>query len=166
MEPARYLIIAIASGLVVTLLRHSMDQAVPTDGKWVLRYALPLKGLMTAGGVLFFAIGVGGVTGVLGGANESRTEQLLFSAPLLAFGIYLPLEFHLVSITVDSHGLTHRSPWRRRRVVPWTEVTGCHRSFLNEWIVIETRRGPIRMSEFLVGALELEQRVKSMPRAG
>ncbi|HXP34777.1 MAG TPA: hypothetical protein VN827_04455, partial [Chthoniobacterales bacterium] len=67
----------------------------------------------------------------------------LFFATLLIF-----VEFHFVHVEFDENSIYTFSPWRKRRVIPWSAVI----SYSFKWHILKTRDyGAIRLSAFMSG---------------
>jgi len=123
-----------------------------------LRYPLPWRILFTLFGIPPIAVGVAGLLGVLPG-YESRTHAIFFSVVFLAFGWYCGLATNFISVVVDETGIVYRSPWRRRRTIPWSQVRGHSRSEFNQTLTIHTEQGRVTVSDYLSGSSELGQRL-------
>lgn len=124
----------------------------------VLRYTRSWRVLLSLPSIPLFLVAAGGLLGIVGG-HEPRQTTVFGSLGLLILAGYALLEVNFVSIAVDQVGLVHRSPWRRRRSIPWREIYGHSRSDFNGWVVIETAQGKLRVSDFMGGAGELIQLV-------
>lgn len=120
----------------------------------VLRYPIAMRILMTLLGIPPIVIGVLGAFGLLP-TVDSRASALLFSPIFLALGAYVILEATFISITFDREGIQHRSPWRRRRSIPWREVRGYCRFEFNQYWVFDTEQGRVRVSDYLSGSRAL-----------
>ena len=70
-------------------------------------------------------------------------------------------EFHFVRIEFDEDSLYTFSPWRKRRVIPWSDVVGYGYSDMNRWHVLKTSRfGSIRLSVLLSGLGTMAEELK------
>lgn len=85
-------------------------------------------------------------------SSDQRVIAWIVGLSMGVIGLYIWLEFQFVRIEFDDHAIYTFSPWRRRRAIPWREVTGYHFSELNQWHVIQTsRHGRVRLSSLLSG---------------
>ena len=128
------------------------------DRVLALRYPVPLRILITLLSLPPVIVGVGALLGVFR-MSGSRTEAVLSLPLILGFSAFLSLEANFVSIVVDQTGIVHRSPWRRRRNIPWSEVLGHSRTEFGQSLIIHTEQGKVTVSEYLSGSFELGERL-------
>lgn len=99
------------------------------------------------------------VFNVLAWVSASRGETLgdtpafIFIIALsLAITIPLILEFHFTEIRIEQDTIHTRSPWRKRRVIPFSSVASCDFSETFQWYRIRTQHnGVIRLHTMLSG---------------
>lgn len=133
---------------VVYLINRAAAEREPlrVGDSVVLRYGKSLRGAAT--GLLVMCVLI--------------TQQLVRQGTLVDFWLaiiatlllsWLTLESWFSRIVLDDDGLRTRSPWRRRRSIPWTQVTECKFSQkLQRWVLDTRDFGKVRLSAMLVGA--------------
>jgi hypothetical protein len=146
---------------------HPEPQAFAPNpgGTVVLRYSLATRIAFTLLAIPPLVVGVVGLLGRFPG-SESPTTKAIYSALFLLLAVYVLLEINFVSITLDQVRLVHRSPWRRNRSIPWTEVHGLSRPIFSSWLVIHTQQGRVRVSDSIRGAEELAALVTERTQGG
>jgi len=79
----------------------------------------------------------------------------------LAFAGWFAVEVLFVRAQVSETHLCHWSPWRGRRSIPWSAITGYAYSQANSWHVLSTEGyGRVRLSVFMTG---VDQVVPHLP---
>ena len=130
--------------LVVRALRRDAGGAADTED---LHYGPGMK--ITALALLLIA-------GFIGyAALQARPSQRLIaftlSALLLAGAGWFVLEAFFTRIRFGEDAIAVYSPWRRFRKVPYSAITGYRYSEANQWHVLETPDGNVRLSIYLRG---------------
>jgi hypothetical protein len=131
-------------GLLALLLyiAHDMPRAIePRGDSLTLRYARGLRwyALFTACGMPILL-----TTIAIGNPPKERGDGWIIAASYLLFVVlcgYLLLETVGFAVTITDRGLECRSGWRRRRFVPWEEITGLTTAPLTKRYVLLTRSG-------------------------
>jgi hypothetical protein len=84
-------------------------------------------------------------------ANQ-RVLAACLGGLLFLVSLYIFLETRFVRIEFDDNFIYTFSPWRKRRLVPWSAVVGYSYSAVNRWHILKTRGyGSIRLSALLSG---------------
>jgi hypothetical protein len=142
--------------LVAFLARSARKNARLRSNRHVLEYGRPVK---IAG---WFFLLLGGFF-IYAAAHASADQALLAASvggALFAGSVVVFLEFHLVRLELDEEAIHTFSPWRRKRVIPWSEVIGYDYSAINNWHILKTgRHGPVRLSVMLSGLSTMEEYV-------
>lgn len=141
-------VIIIVPLVISTLLKTAAVEAAFRDGKHWVEYSRVFKRLALLGMLpvplllcAWFFVAPG------------DQAPLVWLAGIFAVldGLLL-IEFVGVRIGFDDEKIYCFSGWRKRRVIPWTELTSCSFSEAAKWWVIETRNaGKIRIHEFTSG---------------
>jgi hypothetical protein len=78
---------------------------------------------------------------------------------LFLVSLYIFLETQFVRIEFDDNLIYTFSPWRKRRLVPWSAVVDYSYSAVNRWHILKTRGyGSIRLSALLSGLGTMSER--------
>lgn len=90
------------------------------------------------------------------GGFTARGTDLKYAMMLVALFTVIILPLHLevffTSITWDDSNIHTRSPWRRRRIIPFSAVAGCTFSKTMQWHRIRTTQyGVIRLHSLMRG---------------
>ena len=98
--------------------------------------------------------------GILAVRESFKSADLMRTASAVGFIgallLILHLEFFTVQISWDDVNIYTRSPWRRRRTIPFTAVTSCDYHSGMQWYRIHTNGyGIIRLHQFMSGVPEL-----------
>jgi hypothetical protein len=131
-------------GLVLLLLYIAADmpRAIERRGESItLRYTRSLRWF-----ALFSACGMPLLITVIliGNPPKEPGDEWCIAGSYALFGVlcgYLLLETVGFAVTITDKGLECRSGWRRRRFVPWEEVTGLVPSEIMKNLVLRTRNG-------------------------
>jgi hypothetical protein len=144
---------AMSQAILRRHLSDAMNKDDPNLRCGVLCYGPLLKWVGWVGVTLFLGMSVG--FGLTAPPEERIAAAVIFGLFALAGG-FLVLEGCWVRIMYDEEGLRTRSPWRRSRCIPWTEVVLCDYADINQWYRIHTRsQGIIRVSLLLHGVAGL-----------
>jgi hypothetical protein len=147
--------------IAALLLRWALRTRGAGSGEAQVRYG----GRMRALSVLMLAIAIGIVYAALHASASQRMMAFLVAAPLLAGSVWFVLEAFVVKATVSATHLTHRSPWRGTRTIPWSTVTGYEFSPEMSCHVLRTSgHGKVRLSSYMSGVELVTDRVKN-PRS-
>ena len=160
---------ALAAAIVVPvvlflILRTVRPTAHEVEGKRVLEYGRPMKLLVT----VFWIFWVGFVVAALFAPAKDRVMAVAVVMGFLLMILSLHLEFFAVRVTFDAKGITSRSPWRRKREIPWSVVERVWYSQAMQWYVIQTIGfGRVRLHIYLSGVESLlhELEKRSVPVA-
>jgi len=124
----------VIGGIVATLLllwlaSRAVRAARFRGGRYVVEYGLPVR---VAG---WFALALG--VFIAYAASQASPDQRILAAcvggTLFLACLALFLEFHFVRIEFDDEFIYTFSPWRKRRVIPWSAVSGYSYSAVNHW---------------------------------
>ncbi|HEX2880084.1 MAG TPA: hypothetical protein VHO25_11195 [Polyangiaceae bacterium] len=117
-----------------------------------------MRSLAVGLSLLFIPLSIGGLAGVVG-ANDHPAARLVVSSGLAILSVYLLAESFLVQVRVGADFVEHSSPWRRRRRVAWGDIRDWSRDDVNGYLILQTPQGKIRISDFMVGARALAERL-------
>jgi hypothetical protein len=93
---------------------------------------------------------------------EQRVLAACLGGALFLVSLYIFLETQFVLIEFDDNFIYTFSPWRKRRLVPWSAVVGYSYSAVNRWHILKTRGyGSIRLSALLSGLGTMSERWKN-----
>jgi hypothetical protein len=156
------LVAAIALSLVLRTIR---PEAMEVDGQHVLTYGQPMKTLA----IVFWLCWVGFVAAAICALAEDRVVAAAVGLGFLLLVLPLHLEFFGVRVVFDASGMRARSPWRPKRLIPWSAVTRVWYSPMLRWYVVQTAGlGRLRLHDYLSGTdallSELERRGVSVDR--
>ncbi len=149
--------IAIVPLVLGLLLRTVRPHARVEGGVRILEYGLAFK-LIGWGAI---GIVLGCATLVFFVARADRPAVLLLTALFALLGLPIVLEATFVRITTGDQGLTSRSPWRRTRTIPWSEVRAVDFSGAMQWWRLHTAQGVVRASVYLSGIADLVETCKA-----
>jgi enamine deaminase RidA (YjgF/YER057c/UK114 family) len=140
-------------------VRAVRPESTEVDGQHVLSYRRPVKAIV----IVFWLWWVGFVGAALFAPTNERIVSAVVVLGFLLLVLSLHLEFFGVRIAFDETGIRARSPWRRKRVIPWSAVTNVWDSPMLRWYVVETTDfGQVRLHDWLSGTdtllSELERR--------
>jgi len=139
------------------LLRTVRPHARVEGGVRILTYGLAFK--LIGWGAVGIVLGCAAL--LLYVAAADRAAVLLLTGLFALLGLPILLEATLVRITFDEQGLTSRSPWRQRRVIPWSEVRAVDFSGAMQWWRLHTAQGVVRASVYLSGIGDLVNACKA-----
>jgi hypothetical protein len=89
---------------------------------------------------------------------NQRVIAFFVATPLFSGSVWFVLEAFFVTATVSATHLTHRSPWRGTRRVPWSNVAGYEFSSLSSSHVLTTKgHGKVRLSTYMSGVDQVAQ---------
>jgi hypothetical protein len=158
--------IAGAVGAAVALpliLRTVRANAETIEGRQVLRYARPLRILVGA----FWACWLGLVALAIFMPKREAGDGWIAASLVVGFFLLvfvLHIEFFVVRVTFDESGVQTRSPWRRGRCVPWSDIIRVGFSPMAQWYTVQTREhGYIRLHLYLSG---IESLLNELERRG
>jgi len=81
----------------------------------------------------------------------------------VSWALALFLEFQFVHVEFDKEFIYAFSPWRKRRVIPWSAVVGYSYSAVNRRHILKTRGyGSIRLSDLLSGLGTMREQWQSV----
>ena len=121
-------------------------------------------GRMRTLALLVLAIGLGIAYAALHASPDQRVTAFCVAGPLLAGAVWFVLEAFLVKASVSPTHLTHTSPWRGTRKIPWSAITGYEFSPEMSWHVLRTTGyGKVRLSSYMSGVEQITDRLKRPP---
>lgn len=151
------LVVIIVPIILKWILQSAKANArIEGDIKW-LEYGPTMKWLSLA--LLAIIIGIA----VLGFRMESKDRTAAFLASAFFGVLTLPLliEFFFVRIGFNDEKIFCFSGWRRRRVIPWSEIESAHFSGPLMWWVITTQTsGKIRVHLYLSGVPDFIEEIR------
>ncbi len=148
------LIAALVVALVAKFVQAEQNQFIPPG---LLRFGRRAQ----IGSLVFLAIALLIGYAALHARPSQRILAYSLSAMSIATALFLVLEFFLTEIWFDAHCIHIRSPWRKRRTVPWSAVS--HYSFSVAWgahLLHTTGFGIIRVDTFLLGFKPFQERLE------
>lgn len=125
-------------------------RGVLAQSRFRLEYPLATRIGLVAIATTLAAVAILWGTGVLPFAKR----DLLAACALFVVAIGLFIEAYVVTITADSAGLRHRTPWRTNRTILWPQVQRAHRRWSGT-VVLETEQGKVRINERRAGGARL-----------
>jgi hypothetical protein len=91
-----------------------------------------------------------------------RVIAFFVAAPLFVGSIWFVLETFFVKVALSTTHLTHTSPWRGTRSVPWSAITGYEFSTVNSCHVLSTNGfGKVRLSTYMLGVDQVAEHLSS-----
>jgi hypothetical protein len=138
----------LAALLVSWLATRAIRSARFRSGRYVVEYCIPVR----VAGWFALAVGMFGVYAASRASPDQRVLAACVSGAMFLACVALFLEFHFVHIEFDDEFIYTFSPWRKRRIIPWSSVAGYSYSAVNRWHILKTRGyGSVRLSELLSG---------------
>ncbi len=123
-------------------------------------------GRMRALSVLVLAIALGIAYAALHASPGQRTMAFLVATPILVGSVWFVLETFFVRATVSPTHLTHTSPWRGTRTIPWATVTGYEfPPEMSSHGIRTSGHGKVRLSSYLSWVEQVTDRVKNQREA-
>jgi hypothetical protein len=153
----------LATLLITSLATRAVSKARVRSGRYIVEYRLPAK----VAGWCFLSIGLF----IAYAASRASADQLVIAAcaggTFFLLSAYIFLESQFVRIEFDDEFIYTFAPWRRRRVIPWSNVTGYSYSAMNRWHILRTSGyGSIRLSELLSGLGTMREKWQSVLQHG
>jgi hypothetical protein len=141
-----------AAAMGVAVLRATVGRRAEHDGEFtVLRYGLALRVFAACS----FAIPLL-LTYAAFRYAANRSPGMAFAVFFFVLSWILIQETFGVQIAFDEMAIHTRSPWRRTRTIPWTDVTSISFSPGLDWYVLHTKsHGNVRAHTGLRGLPEL-----------
>jgi len=138
--------------LTILLVSWLATRAVPAarfrNKRYVVEYRLPAK----MAGWCCLAVGSFIAYSALHASADQSVLAACVGGVLFLVSLYIFLETQFVRIEFDDNFIYTFSPWRKRRLVPWSAVVGHSYSAFNRWHILKTRGyGSIRLSTLLSG---------------
>jgi hypothetical protein len=138
----------VAAVLLSWLASRAVRTARVSDGRYVVEYGRAVK----IAGWLGLALGAFIAYAASQVSSDQRVTAACVGGALFVGCVGLFLEFHFVRIEFDDQFIYTFSPWRKRRIIPWSAISGYSYSAATHWHVLKTRGcGSIRLSELLSG---------------
>jgi len=137
-------------------LERLRKPVLKSEIQWI-QYGLTFR----AAGLLFLATPLYVViTSLLAGR---RTQALILGSAFTLFGAPMFLLAFRWKVGYDANGIHCRSAWRRKRFIPWADVTGVRFvDSMKQWVIETRSQGTVRINEFVPGVqyliAELKQR--------
>jgi len=148
MDNLRPIISGLIGGLAAILLLAWALRASPPQQDGEIRYGSRMRLLALFCLALALFIGYA----ALHARADQRSIAYGVSGVLLSSVAWFVLEVLFVRVRITESHLEVRSPWRRRRVIPWTAITGYEFSEINRWHILSTKGfGKVRLSCYLSG---------------
>jgi hypothetical protein len=117
-----------------------------------------------AGRIVGWCFALFGILSLYGATRASKDQIIIATCAgggMFIVCMALFAEFHFVRIEFDEFSLYTFSPWRERRVIPWSDVIGYAYSDMNRWHILKTSRsGSIRLSILLSGLGTMAEELK------
>lgn len=146
---------AIALPLIVQTVRST---AVEVEGKRVVEYGRPMKILAA----VFWVCWIGFFVAALFVPAKDRVLAAAVVIGFLLLILPLHLEFFGVRVEFDAAGIRTRSPWRRKREIPWSAVNRVWFSQALQWYVVQTAGfGRVRLHIYLSGVESLLSEIEA-----
>jgi hypothetical protein len=123
----------LAAMLMTWLATRAVSRARVRSGRYVVEYRLPAK----IAGWFSLAIGLFIAYAASRASSDQRVIAAFAGGTLLVASLYLFLESQFVRIEFDDQFIYTFAPWRRRRVIPWSAITGYSYSALNRWHILK-----------------------------
>jgi hypothetical protein len=147
-------LISIFVPLVLSLIfKSAQKETQSTTGSQSLSYPKAMRIFVYAGWTVVLAVAVLGAYT----AKKADLKYVLLTMGLFA-GLVLPLHLETfgVRITWDKENIHTKSPWRKRRTIPFSAVRSYDFSASMQWYRIHTEgHGIIRLHQFMRGIPEL-----------
>jgi hypothetical protein len=149
----------LATLLMTWLATRAVRAARLQGGRYVVEYRLPVRIV----GWFCLALGIF----IAHAASQTSADQRIIAAcvggVMSVACIAVFVEFHFVHIEFDDQFIYTFSPWRKRRVIPWTAIVGHSYSAVNRWHILKSRGyGSIRLSELLSGLGSMREKWQSV----
>ena len=145
------LIIALVLSVLFTISSRYRAQK-DENGDYILMYAMPIKIF----GAVFLSLGVVVTYLFLDKFINKGTEDMisLFICAIIFIGMLLCLavEFFYVKYSLNKEFICSNTPWSRKRIIFWKDVSSIHYSESFRWFVIEDKKTkPIRIGAMVSG---------------
>lgn len=143
---------AIGAAVAMAIILRTVRANAETLGeRQLLRYGQPLRILVG----IFWACWLGLVALAIFMPKREAHDGLIAASMVAGFFLLvlvLHVEFFIVRVTFDEFGIQTRSPWRRRRSIPWSDIIRVGYSPTAMWYTVQTHtHGYIRLHLFLSG---------------
>lgn len=139
------------------LANRAQKEARLRSGRRVLEYGRAVR----IAGWGFLLLGLFFVYAMAQASEDQAVLAACVGGGMFAAGASLFVEFQLVRIEFDDDAIYTFSPWRGRRVIPWSAVIGYDYSHMNRWHILKTtRHGSIRLSILLSGLGSMAEQLK------
>ena len=149
----------LATLLMTWLVTRATPAARLRSGRYVVEYRLPAK----IAGWSFLAIGFFIAYAASRASADQRVLAACVGGTLFLISLYVFLEGQFVRVEFDDEFIYTFSPWRKRRVIPWSAVAGYSYSAVNRWHILKTRgNGSVRLSELLSGLGTMREKWESV----
>jgi hypothetical protein len=146
--PGRVIGGVLATLLISWLTTRAVRAARVRNGRYLVEYRLSVKILAWC----CFAVGLLGACAASRASANQRVIAVCAGGAFFLGSLYLLLQTHFVRIEFDEEFVFTFSPWRKRRLIPWSAIIGCSHSALNQCHILKTRGyGSIWLSELLSG---------------
>ena len=148
----------LATLLMTWLVTRASPAARLRSGRYVVEYRLPAKiagwSCLTIGFFIAYA------------ACRASADQGVLAAcvggTLFLISLYVFLEAQFVRVEFDDEFIYTFSPWRKRRVIPWSAVAGYSYSAVNGGTFSRRGNGSVRLSELLSGLGTMREKWESV----
>lgn len=147
------LAVAVVPIVLSFLLRSAHKESIAFVGSRSVGYTKAMRVFAVLGWGLPVLVSV--LVGLT--AKDARIlTAVLAAVPFVALILPLYLEVFWVSITWDDANIYTRSPWRRRRTIPFSAVKSCDYSTSMQWYRIHTDGyGIVRLHSLMRGIPDL-----------
>jgi hypothetical protein len=150
------LIGAVVAGLVMAWVSRGATHHLPGHVRYGRR--------MRATSLVMLAIGALIAYAALHAAASQRVIAFFVAAPLLAGSVWFVLETFFVKAMLTATHITHTSPWRGTRTIPWSAITGYEFSSANSCHILATRGyGKVRLSTYMSGVDQVAEHLCRQP---
>ena len=153
----RPLLSGLISAVVVGVLIWWVSREVADLPRGQVRYGRRMRALsvVTLVGCLVFLLAA------FHSSPSQRVVAIFLATSLFGGSIWLVLETFFVKATVSETHLTHTSPWRGTRTVPWSAIVDVKFSELSSCHVLATAGfGKVRLSIYMLGVDRVFERLQ------
>lgn len=134
---------------------RTRKEATFSNGRYVLDYGISMKAAAVSTSLFACFLLINTVHESLTESDQVTGAWTLTVITVPAFCSLL-FEAFGVTISFDDHAIYTRSPWRKQRTIPWSDVQSVDFSQINQWHLIRTaNQDSVRLSVMLQGSQTL-----------